>query len=66
VTPEKHVSIGYTLIKFDVYKTNQLPEAAYSYWLKEEIRLKLSSTYDVVAKKPLFCLSLMYTPKKKD
>jgi hypothetical protein len=65
VTPEKHISIGYTVIKFDAYKTNQLPEAAYSYWLKDSIRLKVSSTYDVNQKKPLFCLSLMYTPSKK-
>lgn len=65
VTPNKHLSVGYTVIKFDVYKTNHLPEVAYYYWLKKNFRLGASATYDVVAKKPLFCMSLMFTPTKK-
>ncbi len=64
-TPEKHLSIGYTLIKFDTNKTDHLPTVAYSYWLKDNLRLKLSYTHDVTAKKPLFCLYLMYAPPPK-
>lgn len=64
-TPEKHISIGYTVIKYDVYKTDHLPEVAYYYWLKKDLRLGASVTYDVVAKKPLFCMSLMFDATKK-
>lgn len=65
VTPNKHLSVGYTAIKFDIYKTNHLPEVAYYYWLKKNIRLGVSATYDVAAKKPLFCMSLMFDVAKK-
>lgn len=64
-TPNKHLSIGYTVIKWDVYKTNHLPEVAYYYWLKKNLRLGASATYDVVEKKPLFCMSLMFDATKK-
>lgn len=61
VTPNKHLSIGYNGIKFDTYKTTHLPEVAYYYWLGEGLRLGASATYDTTARKPLFCVSLMYT-----
>ncbi len=64
-TPNKHLSVGYTLIKYDVYKTDHLPEVAYYYWLKKNIRLGASATYDVVAKKPLFCMFLTFDATKK-
>ncbi len=63
--PTKNLSVGYTIIKFDVYKTNQLPEVAYYYWLKKNFRLGASATYDVVEKKPLFCMSIMFNATKK-
>jgi len=63
VVPEKHLSLGYNIIKFDAYKTTQLPEVAYYQPLNENLRVGFSATYDTVAKDPLFCTSLMYTFK---
>lgn len=59
----KNVSVGYNIVKLDVYKTTQLPEIAYGYRLTNSMRLGASATYDTVARKPLFCMSLRYTFK---
>jgi hypothetical protein len=63
VTPAKNWSVGYNIVKLDVYKTTQLPEIAYRYPLQENLRLGASATYDTVARKPLFCVSLKYVLK---
>ncbi len=65
VMPTKSTSVGYNVVKFDTYKTTHLPEIAYFYQLKDDIKLGASATYDVVAKKPLFCLSLSFNFSKK-
>lgn len=63
VSPIKNLSVGYNVLKFDIYKTTQLPEIAYHYPLQENLRLGASATYDTVARKPLFCVSLKYILK---
>jgi hypothetical protein len=60
VTPVKNVSVGYNIVKLDAYKTTQLPEIAYRYEIQENLRLGASATYDTLARKPLFCVSLKY------
>lgn len=61
----KNLSVGYNIVKLDVYKTTQLPEIAYGYNLTEDIKIGASATYDTVARKPLFCMSMRYTFTKK-
>lgn len=65
VAPVESISVGYTVIKVDAYKTTMLPEVAYYYKLRKDLRLGASATYDTVEKKPLFCMSLLYTTSKK-
>lgn len=54
---------GYTVIKFDVYKTNQLPEIVLSKRLTDKVVIKFSVTYNVNEKKPLYMTALVYQPK---
>lgn len=63
VSPTKSFSIGYNILKFDVYKTTHLPEMAYRFKLQENLLLGASTTYDTTARKPLFCVSLKYILK---
>lgn len=65
VYPMESVSLGYTVIKLDVYKTTTLPEVAYRFKLMKDVKVGVSATYDTVARKPLFCMSLSYTPPEK-
>ncbi|MFA6269806.1 MAG: hypothetical protein WC657_01185 [Candidatus Paceibacterota bacterium] len=65
VYPIEGVSLGYTAIKMDVYKATMLPEVAYKFKLMKDLKMGVSATYDTVAKKPLFCVFLSYSPPQK-
>lgn len=65
ITPIESISVGFNVVKFDAYKTTHLPEVAYSYKLRKNLKLGVSATYDTVARNPLFCVSTSYTFAKK-
>lgn len=59
----RNLSIGYTIIKFDVYKTNHLPEVGLSKRITDRVMVKFSTTYDINESKPLYMISLLYEHK---
>lgn len=59
----KNLSLGYTIIKFDIYKTNHLPEVGISKRITDRVIFKFSTTYDINESKPLYMVSLLYEHK---
>lgn len=59
----KNLSLGYTIIKFDIYKTNHLPEIGLSKKITDKVTVKFSATYDINESKPLYMVSLLYQHK---
>lgn len=58
----KNISAGYTIIKFDVYRTNHLPEIVLSKKITKKATLRFSATYNVDDKKMLYMSAIEYRP----